>query len=163
MKINGELYETQVLEFNVMSAKILVNEVEYVVEFEDELILPKIQTIPVDQINLDDTPSTKPDTVSPPTLPPVKEEKPVKQEKVTPPSVSTNSIEKDIKAPLPGTIMDIKVKIGDKVTINQSVAILEAMKMESEIFSDIDGEVTDIFVAKGASVSEGKALLRIRS
>jgi biotin carboxyl carrier protein len=160
MKINGELYETQVLEFNTLNAKILVNDVEYVVEFEDEMILPKTSTIPVEK-NTELKNISKTDVTALPPLP-KKEEKIIKPEKVAT-TVSTNFVEKDIKAPLPGTIMDIKVNIGDKVATNQSVIILEAMKMESEIFSDTAGEVVEIYVTKGASVSEGKSLIRVRT
>ena len=67
-----------------------------------------------------------------------------------------------IKAPMPGTILDIKVQNGDKVSKGQVLAILEAMKMENEIMSPVDGEVVSIQVAKGASVNAGDVLIAIQ-
>ena len=58
------------------------------------------------------------------------------------------SVDKSLKAPLPGIIIGIKVKVGDAVKEGQTVAILEAMKMENEILSEHDGTVTAINVEK---------------
>ncbi|NLK71964.1 MAG: biotin/lipoyl-binding protein [Clostridiales bacterium] len=66
-----------------------------------------------------------------------------------------------ITAPMPGTILDIKVKEGDKVTNGQVLLILEAMKMENEIMSGVDGVVSSVNVAKGASVNAGDVLVVI--
>ena len=64
-------------------------------------------------------------------------------------------------APMPGTILDIHVKVGDVVTANQPVMILEAMKMENEVVADKDGVIASIDVAKGAMVNPGDALFSI--
>ena len=64
-----------------------------------------------------------------------------------------------IEAPLPGTILEVKVQPGDKVTRGQSVAVLEAMKMENVIDTDIAGVVKRIFVEPGQVVSAGTALI----
>ena len=66
-----------------------------------------------------------------------------------------------IKAPLPGTILDIKVGVGDKVQANQAVVVLEAMKMESEIFTNSAGTVKSINISKGQSVQEGQILIEL--
>ena len=66
-----------------------------------------------------------------------------------------------IKAPLPGTIIDIFVKPGDTVTIGQRILSLEAMKMENNIESDKAGTVAEIKVSKGAVVMEGDTLIII--
>jgi len=66
-----------------------------------------------------------------------------------------------IKAPLPGTILEMFVKVGDKVYIGQRIVTLEAMKMENNIESDKAGTVTEIMVSKGSSVMEGDVLLVI--
>jgi biotin carboxyl carrier protein len=66
-----------------------------------------------------------------------------------------------IKSPLPGTILDIFVKQGDKVTIGQRILLLEAMKMENNIESDKAGTVTEIKVSKGDAVMEGDVLIVI--
>ena len=66
-----------------------------------------------------------------------------------------------IKAPLPGVILDIKVKVGDTVTKGQTVAILEAMKMENNINADRDGKVVAINVEKGQSIAEGTDIITL--
>ena len=66
-----------------------------------------------------------------------------------------------INAPMRGTIVDVKVKIGDKVTNGTVVAVLEAMKMENDIVSDKDGVVAAICVNKGESVETGAPVITI--
>ena len=66
-----------------------------------------------------------------------------------------------VKSPLPGVILDIKVKEGDEVKKGQTVIILEAMKMENSINADRDGKIVSIKVSKGESVLEGTALVII--
>ena len=66
-----------------------------------------------------------------------------------------------IKSPLPGTIIDIFVKPGDKVTIGQRILLLEAMKMENNIDSDKSGTVAEIKISKGDAVMEGDVLIVI--
>ncbi|MBW6515526.1 MAG: biotin/lipoyl-binding protein [Candidatus Cloacimonetes bacterium] len=70
-------------------------------------------------------------------------------------------IDGTIRAPIPGTVIDILVKEGDKVKTGDVVIILEAMKMESEIHTEKDGTVSNIKVNKGASVNEGDLLMMI--
>ena len=66
-----------------------------------------------------------------------------------------------IKAPLPGVILDIKVNVGDIVTKGQTVAILEAMKMENNINADRGGTVVSINVEKGQSIAEGTDIITL--
>ncbi|MFL0269007.1 biotin/lipoyl-containing protein [Candidatus Clostridium radicumherbarum] len=71
------------------------------------------------------------------------------------------SVGTTIEAPMPGTIIAIKVKVGDVVKKNQPLLILEAMKMENEIVSPVDGRVTSIGVSNGQSVNPGEMLVQI--
>ena len=66
-----------------------------------------------------------------------------------------------VTAPLPGTIISIKVKPGDKVTEKQTVAVLEAMKMENEIEAGYAGTVSEVKVAERDTVLEGAVLITI--
>lgn len=66
-----------------------------------------------------------------------------------------------VNAPMPGSIIDIKVNVGDKVKKNDPVLILEAMKMENEIVAEADGTITSIQVGKGDIVKSGDLLLTI--
>ena len=59
-----------------------------------------------------------------------------------------------IKAPLPGTIMSIPVKVGDTVTNGQTVCVLEAMKMENDIHTPKGGKVKEILVNIGDAVPQ---------
>ena len=66
-----------------------------------------------------------------------------------------------IKAPLPGTIIELKVNVGDTVKQGDCVLILEAMKMQNNIESEYEGTVTSITVKQGETVMEGAVLLTI--
>ena len=66
-----------------------------------------------------------------------------------------------VKAPMPGTILSVKVKAGDAVKKDDVVAILEAMKMENEIFAGVDGTVAGVSVSNGASVNTGDCIVSI--
>lgn len=64
-----------------------------------------------------------------------------------------------ILAPMPGNILDVKVKPGDKVTSGQTLCILEAMKMENEIQSPKDGVIATVSIAKGSTVGAGDVII----
>lgn len=66
-----------------------------------------------------------------------------------------------VKSPLPGVILDIKVKAGDEVKVGQKLLVLEAMKMENNINSDKEGKVIEVKVKQGDSVLEGADLIII--
>jgi len=66
-----------------------------------------------------------------------------------------------VTAPMPGTIVDIKVRVGDTVAKGQLVAVLEAMKMETEILAPDAGTVTEIHVGKSAAVNLGDAIVSL--
>ena len=66
-----------------------------------------------------------------------------------------------INAPMRGTIVDVKVKVGDKVSNGTVVAVLEAMKMENDIVSDKDGVVAAVLVNKGDSVETGAPVVTL--
>lgn len=65
----------------------------------------------------------------------------------------------DVTCPMPGTIVDIKVKVGDAVKEGDVLVIFEAMKMENEIMAAADGTVAAVYVNKGDSVESGQVLL----
>jgi biotin carboxyl carrier protein len=66
-----------------------------------------------------------------------------------------------IVAPIPGTIISILVKVGDRVSTDQVVLKLEAMKMENEIASLVSGTVKEITVSEGSDASYGQLLMTI--
>lgn len=71
-----------------------------------------------------------------------------------PQSAGANSV----TAPMPGTINAVKVVSGQQVKKGDVLFILEAMKMENEIYADKDGKIGQVFVQKGASVNTGAPL-----
>ena len=66
-----------------------------------------------------------------------------------------------VKSPLPGTILSVNVKEGDRVAPRQTLFVLEAMKMENNIDAERGGVVKSIHVQKGATVMEGDLLIVI--
>jgi biotin carboxyl carrier protein len=64
----------------------------------------------------------------------------------------------ELKAPMAGTILDVKVSVGQTVNVGDVVCILEAMKLENEVVADVAGVVKAISVTKGTSVSNGQAI-----
>ncbi len=69
-----------------------------------------------------------------------------------------SNVANDLKAPMPGLILDVMVNAGDPIEKGQPLLILEAMKMENVIKSPVDGEIKEIHVAKGDSVEKNKVL-----
>ncbi len=65
----------------------------------------------------------------------------------------------EIKAPMPGLILDINVNIGDEVTEGDTILVLEAMKMENSIASPRDGIIKSIAVQKTAAVEKNQLLI----
>ena len=129
-KINGNLYKVTVGDIEDNNVRVEVNGTPYTVELEKQnkpKIKPVVRTAST-------TPAAPPAAVT------------------RPASVGSKS---GIKSPLPGVILEIKVKEGD------TLLVLEAMKMENDIKADRDGKVTAIKVSKGESILEGTDLIII--
>lgn len=135
-KINGNLYKVAVGDIEENKVHVEVNGTPYTVELEKKTG-PKIK------------PVVRTATTTPAAPPPA----------VTRPVVAGSKA--GIKSPLPGVILDIKVKEGDTVKRGQTLLILEAMKMENDIKADRDGKVVSINVSKGESILEGTDLIVI--
>jgi len=74
-------------------------------------------------------------------------------------SSATVSKINNVKAPMPGLIVDLKIKSGDRVSAGDALLILEAMKMENVLKSPGDGTIKSIKVKKGDSVEKGQVLI----
>lgn len=136
-KINGNLYNVTVNDIEDNVASVEVNGTSYKVELDQPV---KAAPKPV---------------VRPAAAPKTETGAPVVQRPVA-------TAKKDgVKSPLPGVILDIKVKEGDTVKKGQTIIILEAMKMENNINANKDGKVVEIKVNKGDSVLEGTDLVII--
>ena len=104
-------------------------------------------------VELDKTPETKPSQIKPVKKP---EKAPRTQtgEKVVAQPVQSSASGYKVKAPLPGTIMSIPVKVGDNVAAGTTVCVLEAMKMENDIHTPKGGVVKQILVNVGDAVPQ---------
>jgi biotin carboxyl carrier protein len=130
--------------------KIIVNEKPYVVEVDDPNALPLAVTVNGKQyIVTVETPETK---IEAPSV-----SQPVAVRKTS--AASLDPMAKKIKAPMPGTILDINVKPGDSVSHGQQLCALEAMKMKSAIRSPRDGVIATVDVQSGQSVAHGDVLI----
>lgn len=67
----------------------------------------------------------------------------------------------DVTAPLPGVIISIAVKVGDRVTVGQELCVLEAMKMNNPIRSTANGTVTAVHISVGQQIPHGAPLLTL--
>lgn len=63
-----------------------------------------------------------------------------------------------VTAPMPGTILDIKVAVGETVKSGQAICVLEAMKMENDVNAPCDGKVLSVNTTKGSAVETGAVL-----
>jgi biotin carboxyl carrier protein len=133
-KINGNLYNVTVNDVEDNIANVEVNGTSYKVELDKPV---KAAPKPVTR------PAAAPKTE---TGAPVVTKQP------------TASKKDGVKSPLPGVILDIKVKEGDTVKRGQTIIILEAMKMENDIVAPQDGTVASINVSTGDSVESGAVL-----
>lgn len=140
--ISGNTYNVAINSISGDSANVTVNGVSYQVGIQNKA-LASIQECAPQQVPAQTQMSAAP--VAPAAAAPVT-------------AVTADNM-KSVKAPLPGVIVDIKVKIGDVVKAGDVVAVLEAMKMENEIQAESDGTVTAVNVAQGDSVLEGTAII----
>jgi len=131
--VNGEVYEVEVEEVGVSSAP---RATAPLVASEQVVAPPRV-------------------VAAPPVAPPVT--KPAPQRSAAPVATGAGIV----TSPMPGTILGVKVKVGDVVKYGQPVLILEAMKMENEIVATADGNVREVRVTKGAAVNSGDVLVVI--
>ena len=149
-RINGHGYQVDVNSVEGGIADVTVNGTDYKVELADAVPAPAQQAVrPAPQATFTAAPA--PQATAPAAQ--------------TAAQTATASAPQGkgevVTAPLPGVILDIKVKVGDAVKAGQTVAVLEAMKMENEIESTASGTVTAVNAGKGDSVLEGAAIITI--
>ncbi|MEI8132159.1 MAG: biotin/lipoyl-containing protein [Leptolinea sp.] len=139
--VNGNPFTVVIDEFSGNVVNLNVNGKPYTVEFEDTGS-PDIQ------------PSVKSTPTSTPVAAPARI--PTSASAASTPGAAGDAI----TAPMPGVILDISVKPGDKVTIGQPVCALEAMKMKNILRSTREGTVASVDVADGQRVPYGAVIIR---
>ena len=78
------------------------------------------------------------------------------------PKVAAPADGASVNSPMPGTILDVKVSVGQSVKKGDVICVLEAMKMENDIPAPQDGVITSINVQKGASVAANDVLATLK-
>ncbi|MBR1765651.1 MAG: biotin/lipoyl-binding protein [Bacteroidales bacterium] len=137
LKINGNEYNVDINEVEGQEIKLDVNGTSYVVTVDQELKPQKKAT-------------------QRPVAPQVSPAASGNVQKSNPAAAGAK-----VTTPLPGTILDVFVNVGDTVKEGQTVVLLEAMKMENNIEADAAGTVKEVKVRKGDSVLEGDVLVVI--
>lgn len=156
-RINGHDYQVDVNSVEGGIADVTVNGTDYKVELADAVPAPAQQAIrPAPQTVSTGAPAVT--TASRATSLASQATAPAAQTATASAPQGKGEV---VTAPLPGVILDIKVKVGDAVKAGQTVAVLEAMKMENEIESTASGTVTAVNAGKGDSVLEGAAIITI--
>jgi len=155
-KINGNEYSVAIIDLEGNTAAVEVNGVSYKVD----ILTEGFTAAPA-------RPAAKPAAVAPAPAPaPAPAAAPAAPQPIAPaaaPAAEPAPAGKGtaVQSPLPGVILDIKVAVGDTVKAGQTVAILEAMKMENSINAECDGVITAIKVAKGDNILEGSDIVII--
>ena len=146
-KVQGVDYDVEIEEVEGNVAKVNVNGIR----FDVELKQPINPTSTLKKVHIE-----APKPVARPSVAPAAPAAAPAAEK--PAAAGTGS---PVKAPLPGTITELKVNVGDAVKVGDVVMVLEAMKMQNNIESEYEGTVTSITVKQGESVMEGATLMTI--
>ena len=147
-KVKGVDYEVEIAEVEGNIAKVNVNGIPFEVELQKPINAAKHPTMNKPKVD-----APKPATaVSAPAAPVAQ------QPSAAPAAAASGHV---VKAPLPGTITDVKVQIGQPVGVGDVVLVLEAMKMQNNIESEYAGKVQSIQVKQGDTVMEGSVLLTI--
>jgi biotin carboxyl carrier protein len=150
LTINQKEYRAEVGEINAEFALIQVNGKEFRVDLK-QLGLGKLM------------PMATPAAEIRPTLSAAQPVAGIAPAPAAPPAATaaTGEASSLVKAPLPGLIIDVKVREGEKVKAGQNIIVMEAMKMENQIQATTDGTVKKIFVKKGDNIAEGNAMVEI--
>jgi biotin carboxyl carrier protein len=145
-KVQGVDYEVEIEEVEGNIAKVNVNGIPFEVELKQPINAAKHPTI------------VKPKVEAPK---PAAAAAPVAAAPAAAAPAAAAGAGNPVKAPLPGTVTTINVKVGDTVAVGDVVLVLEAMKMQNNIEAEYAGTVTSVVVNPGDSVMEGAVLLTI--
>ena len=153
-KVQGVDYEVEIAEVEGKIAKVNVNGIPFEIEMQKPINAAKHPALAATKRSANTAPA---EPVAPVAAAPVQPAtKPQPAQPAAPAGAGT-----PVKAPLPGTINAINVKVGDKVGVGDIVVVLEAMKMQNNIEAETAGTVTSILVNQGDTVMEGAVMLTI--
>ena len=152
-KVQGVDYEVEIAEVEGKIAKVNVNGIPFEIEMQKPINAAKHPAL----ANTKRSASAPAAPVAPVAAAPAQ---PAAKPQPAQPA-ATAGAGTPVKAPLPGTITELKVNVGDKVNTGDIVLVLEAMKMQNNIESEFSGTVTSITVKQGETVMEGAVLMTI--
>ena len=153
-KVQGVDYEVEIAEVEGKIAKVNVNGIPFEIEMQKPINAAKHPALAA-------TKRTAPQAAAAATVTPAAAAAPAQPAAKPQPAQPAAGNGTPLKAPLPGTITAINVKVGDQVAVGDVVIVLEAMKMQNNIEAENAGTVTAINVNPGDSVMEGTVLLMI--
>ena len=142
--LDGVDYDVEITSVENDIAEVTVNGKSFTVKLKEHLKPTRPQRVQVNapKVNNDDAGVYKSETVTA--------------------TDAANLDGEKVYAPLPGTVTEIRVNVGDSVKAGQTVIVLEAMKMQNNIECDVNGKVAAILVKPGDTVMEGAALITIK-
>ena len=152
-KVQGVDYEVEIAEVEGKIAKVNVNGIPFEIEMQKPINAAKHPALAATKRTTTVSSDSTAGATAAPAAPVTPAAKP---QSAAPAGAGT-----PVKAPLPGTINAINVKVGDKVGIGDVVIVLEAMKMQNNIEAESAGTVTSILVNQGDTVMEGATMLTI--
>ena len=151
-KVKGVDYEVEIAEVEGNIAKVNVNGIPFEVELQKPINAAKHPTMTAPKVQAPQPAAAKP-AAAPAAAPAAQSEAAA--------AAAAAGAGQAVKAPLPGTITDIRVQVGQQVSAGDIVLVLEAMKMQNNIEADHDGTVTSVLVTRGDTVMEGATLITI--
>jgi len=153
LKVGGQSFTARIVEYTETKVVVDLNGSNYEVELSSETL---------------ETGPSRPAPAGGPKKHPSQPVQPSPPSPATPPSRASSLTAAigshgvgDVTAPIPGAVKQILVAVGDYVSEDAVVLVLEAMKMENEISARVAGKVSEIAVGLGESVQEGQLLLQI--
>ncbi len=144
--VNGKTYEVEFGNLMTSPIEVTVNGKIYLVAIESEGIIAPFTPTP-----------TPPPTTLPTSITPAPSSAKAAKPAAAPAMTSSTN---EVRAPMPGTILDVAVKAGDQVTVGHLLCNLEAMKMKNAIRSPREGKILSVEVSDGQKVAYGDLLVR---
>ena len=157
-KVQGVDYEVEIAEVEGKIAKVNVNGIPFEIEMQKPINAAKHPALAATKRTASAAPAAQPAPAQPTPAGKPQATVPAGSPAGPAPAAGAGTA---IKAPLPGTINAINVKVGDQVGIGEVVIVLEAMKMQNNIEAETAGTVTSVLVNQGDTVMEGAVMLTI--
>lgn len=142
-KVQGVDYDVEIVDVEGNIAKVSVNGISFEVELKEPIHASKMPKRPASVVK--PAPKPQPATAA-------------QAATAAKPAAGAGT---KVAAPLPGTITEVKVNVGDTVKAGDTVVVLEAMKMQNNIEAETSGTVSSVLVKQGDTVMEGDALITI--